>query len=58
MPEVFVSNYMKQQRNFIKYRRQKKCIEKAETGEAKQSLVLPKDQHVKVNTLIMAARIK
>jgi len=42
MPEVFVSNYMKQQRNFVKYRRQKKFIEGAETGEAKQSLALPK----------------
>ena len=42
MPEVFVSNYMKQQRNFVKYRRQKKFTEEAETGEAKQSLALPK----------------
>jgi len=58
MPEVFVSNYMKQQRNFVKYRRQKNLINGEEDGEAKQSLALPKSQHVPVNTLILAARIK
>jgi len=31
---VFVSNYMKQQRNFVKYRRQKNLINGEEDGEA------------------------
>ena len=25
MPEVFISNYMKQQRNFLKYKREVSC---------------------------------
>lgn len=58
MPEVFVSNYMKQQRNFVKYRRQKNLTESSVSGEQKQSIALPRSQHVPVNTLILAVRIK
>jgi len=55
MPEVFVSNYMKQQRNFVKYRRQKN---ETKDVEDKQSVALPKDQRVPANSLILAVRIK
>jgi large subunit ribosomal protein L7e len=55
MPEVFVSNYMKQQRNFVKYRRQKN---ETKDVEDKQSVSLPKSQRVSANSLILAVRIK
>lgn len=56
MPEVFVSNYMKQQRNFVKYRRQKKeCA--AEVGD-KQATSLPKSQRLPLNSLALAVRVK
>lgn len=65
MPEVFVSNYMKQQRNFVKYKRFKAGQEPrydstnaAASVEDKQVLVLPKEQRVPVNSLLLLVRIK
>ena len=68
MPEVFVSNYMKQQRNYVKYRRNKsqsdpkyvtvKPQETAEEVDPRQALVLPSSQRVPPNCLLMAVRIK
>ena len=60
MPEVFTSNYMKQQRNYVHYKRRKapyqgpKNIEKLDI----QSLTLPKDQRVPIDTLLLVVRIK
>jgi len=34
MPEVFVSNYMKQQRNFVKYRREKSKLARSAPKDA------------------------
>lgn len=65
MPDVFVSNYMKQQRNFVHYKRFKKSSsvdrlapEIAAKVTDKQELALPKNQHVKLNTLLMIVRVK
>jgi len=65
MPDVFVSNYMKQQRNFVHYKRFKKSSsvdrltpEIASKVTDKQDLALPKSQHVKLNTLLMIIRVK
>ena len=57
MPEVFVSNYMKQQRNFVKYRRQRNATAPEKVTD-KQELVLPKNQRVSLNSLVMAVRVK
>lgn len=54
MPEVFVSNYMKQQRNFVKYRREKKKVTQAEGKPGK----LAPSETIKPNTLILAVRVK
>ena len=66
LPEVYVSNYMKQQRNFVKYKRFKagtspRYLSKdasAATSEDKQVLVLPESQRVPLNSLILVVRIK
>ena len=47
MPEVYVSNYMKQQRNYVKYKRFKASQEPRNLksdlkSEDKQEIVLPK----------------
>ena len=60
MPEVFASNNMKQQRNFVHYKRRKtafngpKNIEKIDI----QSFTLPKDQRVPIDVLLLVVRIK
>ena len=66
LPEVYVSNYMKQQRNYVQYKRQKKTQEPrymskevlAAAAEDKQILVLPKSQRVPLNSLVLVVRIK
>lgn len=65
MPEVYVSNYMKQQRNYVKYKRFKASHEPrfdndklAAKIEDKQEIVLPKEQRVPPNTLLLLVRIK
>ena len=63
MPEVYVSNYMKQQRNYVKYKRfkssqQPKYLEAAAASEDKQDFHLPKDQRVAPNSLVLVVRIK
>lgn len=64
MPEIFISNYMKQQRNFLKYKRevrklnngvQKSKINKA--GGDINKVLAPKEQ-IKPNVLILAVRVK
>ena len=61
MPEIFVSNYMTQQRNYVKYRRNKagqapKYVSAA--AEDKQEMMLPKEQRVQNNSLVLVVRIK
>lgn len=60
MPEVFVSNYMKQQRNFVKYKREKSKISKSapKDGAASQVMNLAPFDQIKPNTLILAVRVK
>ncbi|TNV72204.1 hypothetical protein FGO68_gene9837 [Halteria grandinella] len=65
MPEVFVSNYMKQQRNFVKYRREKSKLARsapkdAQTGavEIAKPLNLAPFEQIKPNVLVLAIRIK
>ena len=64
MPEVYVSNYMKQQRNYVKYKRFKASQEPRYLGAAaaltddKQDFHLPKDQKVVPNSLVLVVRIK
>ena len=65
-PEVYVSNYMKQQRNYVKYKRFKAGSEprhlNTEVAAAqavdKQAFHLPKDQQVPLNSLVLVVRIK
>lgn len=66
MPEVFVSNYMKQQRNFLKYKREVgdnilNFYQKVKLGKVKpeeiNKVLAPADQ-IKPNTLILAVRVK
>ena len=60
LPEVFVSNYMKQQRNYVKYRRNKNAGNPrgaSELSEDKQ-IMLPKDQRVPQDCLLLVVRIK
>ena len=68
VPEVYVSNYMKQQRNYVKYKRFKasqepKYLSKG-AAESKaslsdnQALLLPKDQQVPTNSLLLVLRMK
>ena len=64
MPEVFVSNYMKQQRNYVKYKRFKagqdprNVSSGATAPEDKQEFHLPKNQRVPTNSLVLIVRIK
>ena len=63
VPEVYVSNYMKQQRNYVQYKRAKASQSPRHAGAAaevedKQTLVLPKEQHVPLNSLVLVVRIK
>jgi hypothetical protein len=65
MPDVFVSNYMKQQRNFVHYKRFKKShspehlpAQIAAKITDKQEIALPKSQRVAVNSLLMVLRVK
>ena len=58
MPEVFISNYMKQQRNFVKYKREKGKIARAEPKEGTGKLNLAPSEHIKPNTLVLAIRVK
>ena len=66
MPEVFVSNHMKQQRNFVHYKRQKAKIVMSERlqkeFEGKNTLfhqaTESQKDHVKEDSLLVAIRIK
>ena len=63
MPEVYVSNYMKQQRNYVQYKRQKtgqspRYSKEAAAIEDKQILMLPAEQRVPLNSLVLIVRIK
>ena len=63
MPEVFVSNYMKQQRNYVKYKRFKSGQEPrynntAQKAEDKQDVVLPENQRIPMNSLVLMVRVK
>ena len=64
MPEVYVSNYMKQQRNYVQYKRFKTSHDPRNQGasatfiEDKQVMVLPIEQRVPVNSLVLVVRIK
>ena len=57
LPEVFASNNMKQQRNFVHYKRHKKAF--GDKPDAKvQTYTLAKDQRVPLNVLLLVVRIK
>ena len=64
MPEVFVSNNMKQQRNFVKYKREKSKITRSTPKDAAGAVDISKPlnlapfEQIKPNTLILAIRIK
>ena len=64
MPEVFASNYMKQQRNYVQYKRFKSSQEPRYAGPAaaavadKQDFHLPKGQRVPTDSLVLVVRIK
>lgn len=58
MPDVFVSNYMKQQRNYVHYKRNKSTQQRMEHVEDVQKAVLPKEQRVPKNKILMVVRIK
>lgn len=63
MPEVFISNYNKQQRNYVKYKRFKAAeaprhVPAAAQVEDKQVLMLPREQRVAANSLLLVVRIK
>jgi len=63
MPEVFVSNNMKQQRNYVHYKRNKNQMERGEKAATKfgtnayKAIIRPESQ-VDENALLMAIRIK
>ena len=63
MPEVFVSNHMKQQRNYVHYKRNKNKMERGEkaakmfNSEAIDVISRPTHQ-VKHNSLVLVIRIK
>jgi len=63
MPEVFVSNHMKQQRNFVHYKRNKNKIAMGEKAAAKfggsifKSIVSP-NMAVRDDHLLLIVRIK
>jgi len=56
LPEVFTSCQMKQQRNYVQYKRNKTRALKAKSDV--QSLVLAKDQRVPLDVLLCVVRIK
>mmetsp|Transcript_78614 Transcript_78614/g.108838 ORF Transcript_78614/g.108838 Transcript_78614/m.108838 type:complete len:226 (-) Transcript_78614:262-939(-) len=58
MPDVFVSNYMKQQRNYVHYKRHKGNQSRMAHVEDVQKAVLPKEQRVPKNKILMVVRIK
>jgi hypothetical protein len=63
MPEVFVSNHMKQQRNYVHYKRNKNKItigEKAATrfNSNIMNAILEPSQQVAENGLLLIVRIK
>lgn len=58
MPEVFTSCQMKQQRNFVHYKRHKQAGARTVEGGDVQVATLAKDQRVPVNVLICVVRIK
>jgi large subunit ribosomal protein L7e len=57
LPEVFASNNMKQQRNFVHYKRHKKAFGDKPV-ENVQSYTLAKEQRVPLNVLLLVVRIK
>lgn len=64
MPEVFVSNHMKQQRNYVHYKRNKSTITLAEkatvgqTGFGFYDAATKPENRVKENSLLLVCRIK
>jgi len=58
LPEVFASNYMKQQRNFVHYKRNKRTMSGAAENSDVQTYSLAKDQRVPLNVLLLVVRIK
>ena len=58
MPEVFVSNFNKQQKNFVKYKRQKTSHKDHAQVVDKQQLSVAKDQRVQIDSLVLVLRIK
>jgi len=59
MPEVFISNYNKQQRNYVQYKRQKtQDWQTTQSTKDRQTDVLPKEQRVPVGSLLLVVRIK
>jgi hypothetical protein len=57
MPEVFTSCQMKQQRNFVHYKRHKQVMAR-QIGQDVQSVSLAVDQRVPVDVLLCCVRIK
>lgn len=59
MPEVFISNYNKQQRNYVNYKRQKTRLSSSAPKQAETGVfnVAPFEQ-ITPNTLILAVRVK
>jgi hypothetical protein len=59
MPEVFISNYNKQQRNYVNYKRQKTRLSNSAPKQAEAGMfnVAPFEQ-IRPNTLILAVRVK
>lgn len=63
MPEVFVSNHMKQQRNYVHYTRNKKAIKQGEKAAAKfgsdaLTAIQAPSQRVTEDSLLLVIRIK
>ena len=58
MPEVFISNYNKQQRNYVKYKREKVRLSKSAPKEDGFSFNVAPFEQIKANALILAVRIK
>lgn len=57
MPEVFVSNQMKQQRNYVHYKRHKH--QQALSGSSDvQRITLPESQRIPLDVLLCAVRIR
>lgn len=63
MPEVFVSNHMKQQRNYVHYKRNKSLISRGEKAATKFGndavlTIQAPSQQVTPNSLLLVIRIK